>query len=150
MNKNVTREEFFEMADRELARLGKPLHVALKHVVVSNSKLLQTKPERTGERDPPFISSKRVRTENLCFTCQKPGHTRKYCPARQTQRRTPYEDPRPCSYQLRPTPTPSGSEYLRGYNEAIKYQQQQQNNKQPSSLSSSSGSSSQTSSSSNK
>jgi hypothetical protein len=46
VNKNVTREEFFQMADRELARLEKPLHVALKHVVGSNSKLLQTKPDK--------------------------------------------------------------------------------------------------------
>jgi hypothetical protein len=49
VNTNVTREEFFQMADRELARLGKPLHVALKHVVGSNSKLLLTKPEQTSE-----------------------------------------------------------------------------------------------------
>jgi hypothetical protein len=111
VNKNITRKEFFQMAERELARLGKPLHVALKQVVCSDSKLFQTKLERISEKDPSFISSKRLRTENLCFICEKRGHTRRYCQARQIPRRTPYEDSRPYPYQPRPTPTPSRSEY---------------------------------------
>jgi hypothetical protein len=44
VNKNTTREEFFQMDDRELARLGKPQHVVLKHIETSDNKPSHSKP----------------------------------------------------------------------------------------------------------
>jgi hypothetical protein len=50
INKNITREEFFQMPKRELARLEKPLHDAPKHAEKSKKKVIsQLMPERSSD-----------------------------------------------------------------------------------------------------
>jgi hypothetical protein len=130
VNKNATSEEFFIIADKELIRLGKLLHIALKQTTPEERKSKPLGTEISGNRHEDSVSSRRLRTENLCFNCHKPRHTRRYCPTNQIPSRQ-YNDPRPRPFTSRsPPPGPS---YQRDYQEAARHSSQQQHSYRPSS-----------------